>query len=217
MCTVTMWKCLAFMCALATTAHSDSCCVPTQFECSEGTMTGSADDDGNTALAQALIKFSFDGNGKRVYSVEQVIVGNQSDTYTILQLYNQGQQYVIHNGVCSRGSLETWGNKGCIPDTATVSGTYQLGYGQNIWITTYSWSIPSPTASVSLGVTDNCVPVVEIFTGQQEGTSFLALQGFQNITLGIKDPSVFVVPDICKHQSTSVPVPMYRRRRSTLF
>ena len=54
MCTVTMWKCLAFMCALATTAHSDSCCFPTQFECSEGTMTGSADDDGNTALAQVF-------------------------------------------------------------------------------------------------------------------------------------------------------------------
>ncbi|XP_052816372.1 mammalian ependymin-related protein 1-like [Mya arenaria] len=191
-----------------------NCCFPSQFECVEGLVTGSADDEGHTSVTTGNLQLSYDASGRRIYVLEQLQTGNITETYTLIQLYNENMQYIIHNGTCTGGKLGSWDNRNCIPDNATAGTNFILGHQQSALVTPYMWNLADGT-SLTMTVTDNCTPLSELTYGTREGTSFLSGVDFNNINLGIKDPTVFVVPDICKQQALGQTI--YRRRRSHLY
>ncbi|XP_053391994.1 mammalian ependymin-related protein 1-like [Mercenaria mercenaria] len=173
------------------------CCYPDQWEAVEGILAGSMNDEGDTAITNAYIQIAYDAKEQRVYGEETATTGSLTKQYTFLQLYNESVQYTIVNKTCTRSKLAPWNNQNCIPANASFVSQYRLGLNQSIMVSDFSYN----TGTVSNVVTvtnDMCVPVVTQRTGNINGVEVMLSAGVQGITAGIKDPSVFNVPDICK-------------------
>ncbi|KAL4239889.1 hypothetical protein ACF0H5_000689 [Mactra antiquata] len=177
------------------------CCLPEQWEGMQGFQTGSLDDQGHTAITLGSVGTSYDATNKRVRLVENIISGGNSQEFTILQLFNQNVQYNIKNQTCTSSRAPAW-TENCIPDTATMTGKYRLGLNQSIEVTGYVWT--QGNVSIGLDVTDGCVPITQGTQGEVSGVQFMSGTSVLGITVGIKDPSVFDVPAICKHPHVSI-------------
>ncbi|XP_060557202.1 uncharacterized protein LOC132717685 [Ruditapes philippinarum] len=203
--------------ALMTVAQGKSkyCCYPDQWEAVEGLMAGSVDDEGHATITNGYVTVSYDAKNQRIYGVDTITTGSVTKVYTFLQLFTEGVQYLIVNKTCTRAKLGAWNNQNCIPDNATLTNQYRLGLNQSIMINDYTYSISNLTYIVSVE-NKSCAPVVEYNFGDLNGAQLMTGVGVQGITVGIKDPSVFDVPAICKQaphdQSTLRSVSFTRRR-----
>lgn len=154
-----------------------------------------------------------DAKAKRIHTDEMIITGNTVKKYTTLQLYDQNVQYVVQNNTCTRSKLPAWNNRNCIPDNATMGSPYRLGLNQSLMVTDYSYTLD--TEQVVITVTnDMCVPVVEQIYGQVQGASLISAFGVEGVTTGIKDPSVFNIPDVCQKDRL---VEVHMTKRSVPF
>lgn len=187
--------------SLLVSGSANICCVPNQFEATQGLLTGSVDDEGHTAVTYGTIGLSYDATNQRVYTSSRLTVGNDTRIYSMLQLFEENSTYLIENNVCVKTDvpMPPWKSL-CIPDNATLISQYTLGPPNNtISVKEYNFTVSN--ATLAIGLTDKCIPVIEktygsINTGRTV-ENHLIMYGLQNLTVGIAHPEVFNIPSIC--------------------
>merc|ERR1711963_39240 len=108
------------------------------------------------------------------------------------------------NGTCTQSPFlrgRMW--PPCIPANAVSVTQAQLGYGQsNLPLHFWEFDVDGPGGStagrIKLGVTiNNCIPVVEIFTFNINGTMVEMNVVFSEYRPGVADEHAFDIPDTC--------------------
>ncbi|KAL4237804.1 hypothetical protein ACF0H5_002516 [Mactra antiquata] len=178
------------------------CCLPTQYSANLVETTGEYNRDLDVAsLAYSTRDYFYDYTGKQIAYREKkdnATAHTKIDSWVIFK-YSTGKKYTIISNNCTTDDLTDDMESPCIPDDATPFGdhSYPAGIKASIWY------IPDHVqgGNKRLSVTkDGCMPLsLSIITG---GSDYILRSSlYQNVTTKITDPSVFTVPDICKHDS----------------
>ncbi|KAK7507740.1 hypothetical protein BaRGS_00000705 [Batillaria attramentaria] len=123
------------------------------------------------------------------------------DNTTLLRDYKNGVQYQFSPGKCAKTKLDPL-KRHCIPESAVNLGNGLLGKDR-IQVSTYAYTLPDFPNQFQSTVTHTekgCLPVhVMYFVGSSEADSG-AVNSLEvsNITVGIKDPSIFTIPSQCR-------------------
>ncbi|XP_060075898.1 uncharacterized protein LOC132555565 [Ylistrum balloti] len=185
--------------------NSQVCCFPKQSE-SPGGLVGLVDVNGKTMMQQTTIMMSNDAINKKTVSRTNTTVGNYSTTYSIeLKDYAEGMMYEVKNGVCTKTPLRGPFPDMCTPADATFKPVL-LGTG-NSTLTGRMYNYMIAGVSMTIFMTEDCVPISEMLSGHAGPTDYWYTVGYSAMTLGIKDPSVFDVPASCR-QLVSHPDPV---------
>ncbi|OWF42644.1 uncharacterized protein LOC110460760 [Mizuhopecten yessoensis] len=172
----------------------ESCCVPDQWEAIEGIVTG-IDERGRGNLETGSIAFAYDALSERIAAGYRVYYDDKERSGKVIMDFGREKQYIISRGVCVIAELKKPFQKSCIPGDAKPY-TYTLGVGDDI-LTVKSYQVKYEEIMASISVTNDCVPVSEILTGQIKGVSFVETIGYTNVTVGIANEGVFTPPPIC--------------------
>ncbi|KAL5019196.1 hypothetical protein ScPMuIL_004918 [Solemya velum] len=183
-----------------------ACCWPSKWEGGEGVNIGITKGE-QTHLIEGYLFVHYDYDNKMIAVDEDVFRDGKEMKAKLIRDYKSKIQYSIANGVCTRQKLPGPMISNCILKNATKLGSYYMGMANKIQMTSYSFPAPHEHGKVSMTVSDDesCVLIGSIKTGSSKKRGdYLAAIGFVNMTPGIKDPSVFKIPDICK-QSDDLP------------
>ncbi|XP_072036522.1 mammalian ependymin-related protein 1-like [Amphiura filiformis] len=156
---------------------------------------------------------SFDGKNQRKRLMEEkrsYMPGHRYIEY--LQFYNDKLEYQIDHtyNVCTKLPLGPWRNH-TIPDDAVLEDQYDVGQpGHAIYANEWSDRVTGRYKEEWIGVfttaKDGCWPLFEVYSKDEANKSISYSTRFFNLSAGIKDPSVFDIPDICKKvQLTPLP------------
>ncbi|KAH3863800.1 uncharacterized protein LOC127866650 [Dreissena polymorpha] len=190
------------------------CCTPLQWE-SVNLITDARDSDSPSAiptLTQGFEQVSVDGVNHRVASMATLTSSGFNISVQVIQLFEQNVMYTIESGECKKTAIPSWTPK-CVPDSAEFQTQVSYGQGSNkvdVWI--YRVVQDPNTIYLNVAVND-CTPIFEAAYGSAGGVSALSSKTFTNFTLGIKDPIVFHVPEICNQAKLVHTVP----KRITVF
>ncbi|XP_067831790.1 mammalian ependymin-related protein 1-like isoform X1 [Heptranchias perlo] len=147
-------------------------------------------------------RFSYDAVQKRVYFGKQVMIGVEKFiSVEEFFLFEQAIMYRFHpqNRTCEKSALRTPFPEIAIPQNATFSGQVYIGGssapGEGVLANTWTFAIGDDF--YSLTVTEfGCLLVSVILQNKEGGWN---LESFNNLTTGIKDPSVFFPPSECNN------------------
>ncbi|XP_046551984.1 mammalian ependymin-related protein 1-like [Haliotis rubra] len=126
----------------------------------------------------------------------------------LIQDYNTNTMYVIDvlKRTCQKTKSNLPFNNGCVPDDAKQVFDMTIGAGsETLQTKIYSMRLQqaSTLMDINFSVTEKqCVPVGENWVGSVNNVKMVMSVGFFDITLGIKDPSVFTPPAFCKQNIT---------------
>ncbi|XP_060074738.1 uncharacterized protein LOC132554435 [Ylistrum balloti] len=172
----------------------DSCCVPKQWEALEGIVTG-IDEHGRDNLEEGTVLVAYDAISQRFAADYKVYYGEKHYGGKIILDFARERQYIISKGKCEIAILKDPFRESCIPGEIKPY-VYTIGVGENI-MELKSYQVDYAGIKASISVTGNCVPVGEVLSGQVNGMNFLETIGYTNLTVGIRDESVFEPPAIC--------------------
>ncbi|XP_013404178.2 mammalian ependymin-related protein 1-like [Lingula anatina] len=181
------------------------CNCPSKWEGLMGEMIG-AEKGGKPWTMQEGARLSVSSDDKKIFSmgVANFSTG-QSVNMKVLQDFKNHKQYVIIKGKCTVTKLEGEMMNG-VPANATWIGAFYFGSGVGNSLAVDSWKVKLGGAEEELTTTTkDCIPIGIVTTGIVNGADVMATIGMVNVTIGIKDPSVFVVPSICKQVSSEHP------------
>ncbi|KAL5019195.1 hypothetical protein ScPMuIL_004917 [Solemya velum] len=176
------------------------CCWKTEWEAVEGLTMGITKGE-EKHIIEGYMGVHYDYDKKLIALDEDLYYDGKEMKAKLIQDYTSGIQYSIARGVCTKQKLPVPMTSNCILKNATKLGDFYMGLGDNkIQLTSYTFTMPQEQEKVTMSVTtDSCIPVGQIMTGSsKEIGDYLASAGFVNLTPGIKDRSVFKIPDICK-------------------
>ncbi|XP_070531921.1 ependymin-related protein 1-like [Ptychodera flava] len=184
-------------------ATAYKCCPPTQYECLYGQMGGFyVESTKQAGLLSAAANVHSDGKNGKVAFSEEVNSGGHVSHVKVVQDFKKSVQYLVIDGVCTKTALPgTFDDNACIPDDAQFITTIDYGIGAlqaNVFLYNVVQMGSNTTAYVAVKTTD-CVPIGTNNVVVSAGTTTVVSGGFVNVTLGIKDPSVFDVPASCDH------------------
>ncbi|XP_070532953.1 ependymin-related protein 1-like [Ptychodera flava] len=169
------------------------CCHPNQLE-STMVQFGSYYDTergGNVATDVSTVHYDF---------YADKIVTIDSTTRIINDFTLNAQYIIIDERVCLKADLPgTYNDFACIPDDGIDRGVVSLG-GDLLHGRTYEVNSVFETSNATEYITvteDECIPVLVDHLSVHPQMSQLRSIGFYNLTLGLKDPSLFDVPLIC--------------------
>ncbi|XP_071943301.1 mammalian ependymin-related protein 1-like [Antedon mediterranea] len=148
---------------------------------------------------------SFDGESKMKRFIEErksFMPGKRFFEY--IQDYTKNIQYKINKSYnqCTVDKLNTPWQNHTIPVNATLEDQYTMGdVSEQFHVQEWSDRIPGHKKEAWIGAftVKNCWPVFEVFTynDPEDEYSVSTSTRFFDLTVGIKDMSVFTPPDIC--------------------
>ncbi|XP_053393167.1 ependymin-related protein 2-like [Mercenaria mercenaria] len=190
---------LVALCIVTVHGQTKYCCHPVTWESvnyiSEGQVASGTK---KAVYTEGTEMVSVDGTNHRIASLTTYNSGGFKVNVLILQLFDQGVMYTVQSGECKNTTLPPWTPR-CVPDSATLAKKSYYGIGDNkVDVDIYALQSGPNTVYLTVANAD-CTPVYQAAYGTAEGVSGLAYKAYRNITLGIKDTSVFDVPSICSN------------------
>ncbi|CAG2209530.1 ependymin-related protein 2-like [Mytilus edulis] len=188
---------------------ASNCCLPSQWEGAEGFHVGTVM-NGTVRVSQGFMNISADTTGEKIalnMTVTTGIVGARKHTSEmfVLQDYGRKMQYVVEKGVCTKSAMQDPFTFNCVPSNATVVMKTTVGSDH-----TPGTIFKIPFGSIGDGyltITDSgCIPVLYQVTANINGMQTMESVGIYDVKQGIKDMSVFTVPDICRTPGTVINV-----------
>jgi hypothetical protein len=187
------------------------CCTPEQWEgMSNNFFPGVYYTVGKTAYDYKNKQFYYHGIVKHM-------MGRSRYNVTILALHSNSSLYFVSDRSgeekCRRFDLKDDMKEACIPQNATYLDAITLGgaldcdvwrFGCDKDVADTITSFDGMKASVfSVVASDGCIPVKNAYHYMHFGLSVVDTQDFWNITPGIKDKTIFDVPESCMKASVS--------------
>ncbi|KAH3890366.1 uncharacterized protein LOC127851591 [Dreissena polymorpha] len=198
---LTMWRYLLLTLFGFSFESSDACCSPKQWSASIIDTVGEYNQGTDSAsLAYVLRKYYYDGATDSIaYFEESSNTTFHAKTSThVITNYQQGRRYIVLDNNCTVDVIKTQMPSACIPDNATHLGrhNYPAGVQVDMWF----WEGKGEEGGRRLGVTvDTCLPLTEALLSTRSGRDFiLRTSSYQNVTVGISDPTAFTIPTFCK-------------------
>ncbi|XP_022315523.1 ependymin-related protein 1-like [Crassostrea virginica] len=182
--------------SVACVAWASICCVPRQWEGTEGTALGLMRDGApQPNFIQSSINVAYDANNQRVAATQYIVVDDFQTMVKVIMDYKQGIQYSINGTRCTKTTLPPF-QENCIPDGAQETDITLGAGGKTLTVKTYTMTVGNLT--VNAQVTENgCIPVSESIVGRSPGEFIHMGTSYSGITPGISDPSVFTPPASC--------------------
>ncbi|XP_063413226.1 uncharacterized protein LOC134695749 [Mytilus trossulus] len=175
---------------------SAPCCMPDKFESHEyveGRILQA------THFETANMNISFDFTSKKAVGFRYNIKTDGKvlpPMYTLVD-YESGFAYVVQNNKCTKSAAHGKMQRACIPEMFKMVKTTHFGAGSEMLpVHKYQSNIGNSTGSITV-TAKNCYYISYGGYNSQRPTEGLRGEVF-GITLGIKDPSVFSVPALCK-------------------
>lgn len=152
---------------------------------------------------------AFDRDRQRFYSYENYTVGTTVTSNKIIEDYQSGYKYtldVIRN-VCVKANVTVSSlNSGCLPDSAVFLSRVYYGVGDDsLYVKVYKVTTVTSriqTEDYIMVSDDDCIQVSESIVGSINNVALAVRFNFLEATPGIKDPSVFNIPDVCRENAT---------------
>ncbi|VDI34986.1 Hypothetical predicted protein [Mytilus galloprovincialis] len=134
---------------------------------------------------------------------------NPYDQHSVLQYSLSGIAYVVQNNKCTKSAVPIKLRRACVPEMFKIVETTHFGAGSEMLpVHKYQSSYGNSTSSFTV-TAQNCYYIsYEAYDSQRpaerpRGVVF-------GITLGIKNPSVFSVPALCKKTVVMQDIPEYQ-------
>lgn len=187
---------------LVVTQHvysSAPCCMPDKFESHEYVEARIINLVKSTYLQTANMNISYDFTSKKtvtfIYNIKAD--GKSFPSMSTLVDYEAGVAYIVKNNKCTKSAAPRKMPRICVPEIFKIAETTHFGAGSDMLLVhKYQYSYGNTTSSFTV-TAKNCYFIsYEAYDSQSpedrpRGVVF-------GITLGIKDPSVFSVPALCK-------------------
>ncbi|XP_046579681.1 ependymin-related protein 1-like [Haliotis rubra] len=193
----------------ATVALGNICCAPERWEGYQFTYGQFVQKRGRLVAGPPVIKtgryqVSYDAVEQKVASYGNYTRNGQVILFRAINDYQTGRGYFIlpKEKICTAFQLPTKFQAACIPDNAVDLGPYAFGIGENS-LAMQGYEVRAKkngddVTTIVCVTQDGCVPTTENVYGTIRGATFFSNVGFNDLTSGIKDPSVFVAPDYCE-------------------
>ncbi|KAL4240122.1 hypothetical protein ACF0H5_000916 [Mactra antiquata] len=181
------------------TTYASQCCFPRQYEANQGIAKATAR-NGQLSIMTGNIHYWFDAVSRRERFNEYIVIDDIPYNIVVIKDYNMtNTKYVITNGHCTKSSLTKF-KEGCIQDSSTelISSSYGLQDSGR------DFTIYNNTAGIVtsfLIATNDCLPMLDVSIVPRGTTPYMEVVNFYNFTTGIKDPTVFDIPSLCKPPS----------------
>lgn len=190
------------------TAASKWCCMPAQWQGIEMMDIGT-DTNCTPSITKMAMNISYDSTNKKI-AVDMFVrtsSGLKIQQF-VLQDFSTGTQYVVTGGHCEKMPIsQSAFPMQCVPTNATVAFTSFVGGGAaKIATTTYHIVYPGVGEGFLTMTDTGCYPVTYEVSGNVQGVSFLQAVAIYGVTEGIKDPSIFNIPAVCKSKERTVHV-----------
>ncbi|XP_055876051.1 mammalian ependymin-related protein 1-like [Biomphalaria glabrata] len=196
-------------------SYGSICCTPDQFEAFFIFDDANVFIDANAGTAYSYInstaQVSYDYTRRVSYmnvsSVELTPLVPQPivTQYKIINDYVKGIQYQFSDVHCDKTNIGTTMQQLCIPDNAIQLTNGFIGKNQT-QVVTYQYTYPGSPYTYTTTINPKaCLPVAQIYLSADvvpdSGTMNSML--VSDISLGIKDTSVFIPPKICLNDKSS--------------
>ncbi|XP_063447581.1 uncharacterized protein LOC134727130 [Mytilus trossulus] len=183
--------------ALVVGTQAQICCVPAQWEGTEGTIIAvSQNDTADPMIVTGAISVAYDATNKRIAAMLYMSTGGYNGNVGVILNYAQGIQYTVSGNNCTRTPLGAF-VPNCIPSDAKLQRSSYMGPPSNkMMINSYTYM----RGPLEVGVTvtaNTCVPVGELINGQTPNEFVIQSVGFSNITPGISKADSFTPPSSC--------------------
>ncbi|CAH1794246.1 unnamed protein product [Owenia fusiformis] len=187
-----------------TTASDARCCMPDIWDGVLVETGGTYNHNKDLAkVYESNIMMSSDATNKRQAWTETVNVQPSGATtkLKIIKDFKEMLQYTITDGKCTIAKLATPFPGMCIPGKSSHLGNSVVGgrIATDIWW----WSDVAGQKNTSVRVSatttaiDVCVPLTEVITTVALPVTTLTFLSYYNVTLGNRDPSVYLPPKYC--------------------
>ncbi|XP_071110029.1 ependymin-related protein 1-like [Haliotis cracherodii] len=187
--------------SMATVALGTICCAPLQWEAFKDFTR--VDSSGGR---RGLQSYSYDAANERY-----ALSGNYTDfvsSYKEIRDYRKGTGYRINP---EAKTCETFAVSGrfpanCIPGGAVAVGPLYYGFGtDSLNAIAYQFNDTKGEFKNVMAVVSkrDCVPIISATTILRPGNNYLETMGYNNITPGIRDITVFDPPSYCKKRATN--------------
>ncbi|XP_062574065.1 uncharacterized protein LOC134235901 [Saccostrea cucullata] len=174
------------------TGEASQCCVPPQFQTNIDTMTSlSSTMDKRFQTA----RFSYDAMSKKLRT--HVVAQTKEDEFDRIEDFSAGKSFTWARGICKVSSTGPF-NQICIPDEAKLVRESFMGVSPNIIkLKTYMVTLENNMTELTT-VGDNCTPIEMVsFSSKSPQPDGQFMRIFYNMSMGIKDSSIFTPPKIC--------------------
>lgn len=166
---------------------------------------------------RAGLNVSYDYTNKRLrVLIEERTPNNKKKILEAISLYNNNTMYLIDHtsNTCTSEQLNESMIQDCVPKDAVLETSPVLGGSLKTNLYRFSRTDHDEDVDfIEVRTQDNCFPVDVFAASNRFGVDE---NFFWDITLGIKDPSVFNIPPICKKtNSDDVDHPMLPRLLKT--
>ncbi|XP_052076422.1 uncharacterized protein LOC127714405 [Mytilus californianus] len=190
---------------------SAPCCMPDKFESHEYLEASIINLVKSTYLQTANVNISFDFTSKKTVAVIYNIKadGKSFPSMSILVDYEAGVAYIVQNNKCTKSAAPRKMQRACVPEIFKIAETTHFGAGSEMLpVHKYQYSYGNTTSRFTV-TAKNCYYISYEAHDSQRPEERPRGEVF-GITLGIKDPSVFSVPALCKKTADPQDVPEYQ-------
>lgn len=175
-----------------TTEVAANCCVPSQFQASVDTLESLS-----SARDKRFIRLTVSYDAKFKKTAVHAIAETEEDQYDQINDFEAQKSYSWSRGICHVDPLGPF-TPACLPAEAKLVRKSFLGVSPNTWsLETYLFQ-SSSDLQYFCTIGENCIPVELLKTSTkipQPDGQYMWM--FYNITMGIKDRSVFTPPKFC--------------------
>lgn len=187
------------VCTFTCAVDVKPCCGPTKWTANIVQTIGEYNRDLDAAsVGYGNTTIYYDYDNKQMAFKQILLNRTDHDRIThkwIIFKYNLGKRFVIMNQTCTSSTIREEMEKPCIPDDAAFLGSH--AYPGNLKVNVWLIENKNIGGARRLSVTEKmCMrTTMARITG---GPDYILDTGiYQNVTSGISDPSVFVVPSFC--------------------
>lgn len=197
-------------------------CTPDQWEGYQGALTGYVHDR-HPGVMKEFAAVSYDAKNERKAMFVTIVKHDHEEKFHIVVRYDKagdGGNYYIKNlksGKCFHKALEKPFRKACLPEEAKHMYDYSMGLkgAGGLAVSAYGLRIKETELMVVVSKAGkDIIPISESFYGHVRvcHTDFVQGMGFSDITPGIKNETVFAIPEGCKKEEFDLSIPDYLMR-----
>ncbi|ESO90087.1 hypothetical protein LOTGIDRAFT_233900 [Lottia gigantea] len=149
---------------------------------------------------QEFAKVSYDEDQKRVREIEEVAIGSTKDYYDVLYLHNIGIEYRfnLRTRKCNVTTISKTFIPFSVPGFAKFAGQGNIGVAgftnEHVDIQLFEGKTPEGHPLFISVTSPDCFPVN---FGYYSPTVGYDHRNFYDVTVGIRDPNVFIPPSEC--------------------
>ncbi|XP_046566464.1 uncharacterized protein LOC124275022 [Haliotis rubra] len=160
-------------------------------------------------LIKAKINLHYDADVPIVVAVANTSVGTRKRVLTAIQDFRHKTLYVLEDGGCKVKPLREPFMELCSPKGQ--DGTFMwLGFGNTAYpALEYVYTFKQQTVDTrgtmcAVWTQDSCSPVSESFYGTFIGNPQVYTFSYSDINKGIRDPSIFHIPKMCREANMTM-------------